>query len=235
MSKISIAIVGAGPVGCALGRILQESSICNLLDIVIFEAEEKIDVRSQGGTLDLREGSGLEAIKMANLWSEFQQYARYDGESLILSDKNLIKYLSMKGDENAKTGRAPEIDRYRLRQILLQSLTNIPVTFGKKLQSVQKSSDGNKQFKLQFRDGSFHDCDLVFGADGAWSKTREFLSDIKPVYSNIAGYSFTISEASKVAPELVKLIRGGNLFALDDNTMLIQQRMGDDKLNVAVY
>lgn len=141
MSKILIAIIGAGQVGCALGRILQESSICNLLDIVIFEAEEKIDVRSQGGTLDLREGSGLEAIKLSNLWSEFQEYARYDGESLILSDKDLTKYLSMKGDEHAKTGRAPEIDRYRLRQILLQS-------FNKNTRLVwQKITKRSKQFR----------------------------------------------------------------------------------------
>lgn len=112
MCKISVAIIGAGPVGCALARILQESSVCDLLDIVIFEAEEKIDVRSQGGTLDLRQETGLKAIELANLWPEFQQYARYDGESLILSDKNLVKYLSMKGDDQAKSGRA-DIDFVR--------------------------------------------------------------------------------------------------------------------------
>ncbi len=48
---MKIAIVGAGPAGCALARLLQQSD--EAIEVVIFEDEDSIDFRSQGGTLDL--------------------------------------------------------------------------------------------------------------------------------------------------------------------------------------
>ncbi|KAL5116114.1 hypothetical protein ACEQ8H_006010 [Pleosporales sp. CAS-2024a] len=76
MPSISIAIIGAGPGGCMLARLLHVHNIT----CTIFEAETGIDFRSQGGTLDLRTKTGLHALKEAKLWDEFLKYARYDGE-----------------------------------------------------------------------------------------------------------------------------------------------------------
>lgn len=46
-----IAIIGAGPAGCALARLLQQSD--HQIDVTIFESEASPNFRSQGGTLDL--------------------------------------------------------------------------------------------------------------------------------------------------------------------------------------
>ncbi len=48
---LRIAIIGAGPAGCALARLLQQSS--QDISVNIFESEASINFRSQGGTLDL--------------------------------------------------------------------------------------------------------------------------------------------------------------------------------------
>ena len=85
-----IAIIGAGPGGCILARLLLTQCDCRT---IIFEAESSINYRSQGGTLDLRADTGLVAIRTAGLWDEFQKYARYDGESLLVTDKHLTTWL----------------------------------------------------------------------------------------------------------------------------------------------
>lgn len=86
---LRIAIIGAGPGGCMLARLLHQYDI----PCTIFEAEPSINYRSQGGTLDLRAKTGLLAIKEAGLWDEFQRHARYDGESLLVTDKRLTTWL----------------------------------------------------------------------------------------------------------------------------------------------
>jgi prephenate dehydrogenase len=59
MSTPKIAIIGAGPVGCLLARIL---SISNT-PVTVYESDISPDYRSQGGTLDLHRNTGIAAIK----------------------------------------------------------------------------------------------------------------------------------------------------------------------------
>ena len=49
-----IIIIGAGPGGLTLARILQLKGI----EVNVYERETSIDARSQGGTLNLHVGSG---------------------------------------------------------------------------------------------------------------------------------------------------------------------------------
>jgi 2-polyprenyl-6-methoxyphenol hydroxylase-like FAD-dependent oxidoreductase len=73
-----IAIIGAGPAGCTLARLLLHSD--THVDITIYEGEDSLDARTQGGTLDLHTESGIAALKSAGLYDEFLKYARFDGE-----------------------------------------------------------------------------------------------------------------------------------------------------------
>lgn len=100
-SSPTIAIIGAGPAGCLLGRLLHQANI----KCTIFEAEESLDFRSQGGTLDLN--SGLEAIRAAKLYDEYLQYCRVDGSALAVYDKDAKFFVRMPA---SKAG-TPEIDR----------------------------------------------------------------------------------------------------------------------------
>ncbi len=54
-----IAIVGGGMAGLTLARLLQIQNA----DVKVYERDFNRDVRVQGSTLDLHEGTGLEAMK----------------------------------------------------------------------------------------------------------------------------------------------------------------------------
>lgn len=71
-----IAILGAGPSGLTLGRLLHLAGI----DFVIFERDASAALawgRGGSGTLDLHEGTGLLALQEAGLFEEFKRKARY--------------------------------------------------------------------------------------------------------------------------------------------------------------
>lgn len=108
---LSVAIVGGGPGGLTLARILQRSGI----NPSVFEREASVNERSQGGTLDLHHTSGLKAMKDAGLMGEFKAHARFDGDATKIQDKTGKVYLE-KPSDNLKSEddpRArPEIDRY---------------------------------------------------------------------------------------------------------------------------
>jgi 2-polyprenyl-6-methoxyphenol hydroxylase-like FAD-dependent oxidoreductase len=78
MSRFKIAIIGAGPAGCTLAKLLLHAE--TPVDLTLFEGEKSLDARTQGGTLDLHTESGIEALKRCGLHDEFLRLARFDGE-----------------------------------------------------------------------------------------------------------------------------------------------------------
>jgi 2-polyprenyl-6-methoxyphenol hydroxylase-like FAD-dependent oxidoreductase len=94
---------------------------------------------------------------------------------------------------------APEIDRAALRRILMESVPDGVVRWGMKLKSV------DADLSLHFVNGVVErDFDLIVGADGAFSKTRQFLSSERPFYTGIGGYDMQIPDAAKRVPEVYK-------------------------------
>ena len=87
MAKFKIAIIGAGPAGSTLARLLLQQK--SEVDVTIFEGEEGLNARTQGGSLDLHTESGIEALKRAGLQDEFVKKARYDGEGMYYLDHNV--------------------------------------------------------------------------------------------------------------------------------------------------
>lgn len=224
-SPPKIAIIGAGPSGCTLARLLVKASI----PVTIFEGESSIDVRSQGGTLDLHSNTGLKALKEAGLYDSFLKYARFDGEAFALADKNLKKYIIRKGT-TAETSRGrPEIDREQLRRIQVESLPAETIRWGCRLRSI------DDDLSMHFDHGMEKDYDLIVGADGAWSKVRPILSKVKPVYSGLGGLDLEISDVEKRYPDLYKLVNRGSLFAYSDNKGLTAQQKGDGSLSVHAW
>jgi 2-polyprenyl-6-methoxyphenol hydroxylase-like FAD-dependent oxidoreductase len=78
MAKYKIAIIGAGPAGCTLARLLLYKKID--VEVTIFESEKELNARTQGGSLDLHTESGIKALKECGLNDEFLKLARFDGE-----------------------------------------------------------------------------------------------------------------------------------------------------------
>jgi len=155
-----IVIVGAGPGGLTLARILQLKGV----EVKVYERESSMDVRSQGGTLDLHVESGQYALQTAELFDKFQALCRPEGQDTRIIDKSGIVHYEEISQEN--NFDRPEIDRRDLRQILLESLKANTIAQGHNLQSIESLDNG--QHKLVFNNGVTETADLVIGADGAW-------------------------------------------------------------------
>lgn len=228
-----IAIVGAGPAGCMLARLLTHRT--SEIDVIVFEGEDNLDLRSQGGTLDLHVKTGQRALKEAGLYEKFLEYARFDGEAMALTDKNLLYYIKTNGNAEKSTTGRPEIDRPKLRQILFESLPEHSVKWRHKLTQVERVHSTGA-FSLHFADQpSQTGFDLIVGADGAWSKVRPVLSESKPIYSGIAGHAFRIPDAAKTSPLGYDLANRGTLFAHGDGKNITAQCMGDGSLSIAAW
>lgn len=222
---LNIAILGAGPAGCMLARLLLLSPSSFSLNITIFEAESSPNFRSQGGTLDLHEGSGLTAIKAAGLYDEFLKQARFDGAALKLLDKTGKSWLNVSASTNGK----PEIDRAVLRLMLFESLPGDMVKWGKKLVEI------DEERKLHFADGSEEEgFELIVGGDGAWSRTRRYLDrEIVPTYAGVTRYWSTIPDAKINTPKLYNFVNRGGVFSFSDGKSLMAQQMGDGHIDVS--
>lgn len=250
-----IAIIGAGPVGTTLARLL----ICHApsTSVTVFESDVSPNYRSQGGTLDLHTDTGLAALKEAGLWNEFRKHARYDGESLKITDKNLKIYhqtFPSNGDaaSNPWGGERPEIDRGALRRILIEGLPEGVVQWGYKLKELRLTGNGRKlrDNELVFTVTSQGDgnaptttttttvlsgFDLIVGADGGWSKVRsQALSDTKPYFSGVMYHELDVPDAKTTIPEVYKLTNRGSVFAQVDFGKVALQQMGDGSIQIAV-
>jgi 2-polyprenyl-6-methoxyphenol hydroxylase-like FAD-dependent oxidoreductase len=233
-SPPSIAIVGAGPAGLTLARLLQvcaaEQDVS--LNITIFEKDASPTSRTlQGGTLDLHPATGLAAIKACKLWDEFLVYARYEGEELVFADKNGTEFIHMKeATQIDGLDARPEIDRERLKTLLLESVEPSWVKWGKHLRSVTEG--GMLNFDDNSSAGPF---DLIIGADGGWSKVRAILTDVRPTYSGISGIVCAVPKPNEEHPAMSKLAGRGSYFVLSDAKAIMIQRMGDESLKISTW
>ncbi|KAK0469189.1 oxidoreductase [Desarmillaria tabescens] len=219
----AIAIIGAGPSGLLLARLLQH---LGNIPSTIFELDLSSSARGQGGTLDIHEGTGQRALKAAGLLSEFQKYMRPEGDYLRLVDKTGFIHID---GETPGEGR-PEIDRTQLRQLLIDSVPATTIEWGSKIASVQPTPDG--RFRVTLADGSEdpRSFDLVVGADGAWSRVRPLVTDVLPFYSGISGVEVRFRDVDTAHPEISKLVGQGSYFCLSDDKAFFAQRQGDGSI-----
>lgn len=176
-----IAIVGAGPCGLTLARLLEKSG--GGVDYIVYDRDAGPTANTAGGSLDLHPGSGQRALQDAGLFDEFKRFARYEDTVFSIRDTH--------GVEQLKVGEgrdAPEIDRRQLRDILLASVPPEKIRWGHTLASTDFGSDGKPV--LKFENGiKVSGFQLVIGTDGAWSKVRSLVS-------TTAETSFTQNEQS---------------------------------------
>nr|POF26368.1 monooxygenase asqm [Quercus suber] len=220
-----IAILGAGPSGLALGRLLEVANI----EYIIFERDISAAWaigRSAGGSLDVHGDSGQLAIEEAGLMKEFKTLARSEGVKTTVADYTGKIYAQM--DQTADAGR-PEIDRKDLRDLFLDSIPSHRIRWGKRVQSVH--TDANKQTSIQFVDGSVESgFKLVVGADGAWSK----VTTAKPAYSGFLYFTSKISPGNAVHPTVASMTGQGNYIALGFGKQVAAQCLGDGSYHIYV-
>jgi 2-polyprenyl-6-methoxyphenol hydroxylase-like FAD-dependent oxidoreductase len=219
-----VAIIGAGPGGLTLARILHVHG----LDAEVYEREAFASIRPQGGSLDMHPESGQYAIERAGLTAEFKRIARYEDQESRVYDKH-GKLLLI--DDDVTGQNRPEVDRGQLRQLLLDSLPADVIRWDHELSSVNPQDNG--RYELVFRNGASEKCDLVVGADGAWSRVRPLVSEAQPVYSGVAFVELGIDDADTRHPELARLVGRGLTFFVGESKALIGHR--DANAHLSIY
>ena len=225
-----IAIVGGGPGGLTLARLLQLKGA----DVKVYERDINKDVRVQGGALDLHTDSGLLALEKAGLLEAFKKHYR-PGAGLVRVVDNQAKihfdeHIEGKDGQFGHKNHRPEIDRGPLRDILLNALQSETVVWDSHILSVEPVEG---KWKLIFQNGNQIMADIVIGADGANSKIRPFVTDIKPFWTGITMLEGSIKDAEKTAPNIHKLLKGGKIFAYGNEKTLIVSSKGDGSFGFA--
>lgn len=224
-----IAIIGGGPGGLTLARLLQQKGA----NVSVYERDAGRFVRVQGATLDLHDDSGLKAIKEAGLIEEFKKHYRPGADKMRLTDKwaNILYDQHEEHEETIDFGHEhfrPEIDRGPLRDMLLDSLQPGTVVWDSHITSLVKE---NGKWQLVFQNGKKETADFVIGADGANSKIRPYLTSIKPFYSGITVVEGSLYDAAEKASRIYELVKGGKVFAFGDQKSLIVSAKGDGSLS----
>jgi 2-polyprenyl-6-methoxyphenol hydroxylase-like FAD-dependent oxidoreductase len=202
----TIAIVGGGPGGLTLARLLQQTGA----QVSVYERDHSRSARVQGSALDLHEDSGLAALEAAGLIDAFWANHRPDLDRLRLTDA-AGRILHDHSRRMSGAGKRPEIERGPLRDILLDSLQPGTVHWDRKLESAEMQG---AQVLLRFADGKTALADIAIGCDGANSRLRELVTPIRPEYVGVSLVEGLIPAAKQTIPELWELIGGSALIAL---------------------
>jgi 2-polyprenyl-6-methoxyphenol hydroxylase-like FAD-dependent oxidoreductase len=171
----------------------------------IYEAEPSAETRTQGGQLDIHEHDGQLALEVAGLTDD---------------------------EPDDGTGGRPEVLRGDLRRVLLGSLPDEMIQWGRKVTGVQPIGDGRHE--LTFADGSTVSTELLVGADGAWSKIRPLLSAAKPEYVGTVFIETYLYDADERHPAAAEAVGGGAMLALAPGKGIVAHREPEDILHTYV-
>ncbi len=227
-----VAIIGGGPGGLTLARLLQQQGA----SVNVYERDTTAQVRPQGSTLDLHHDTGLKALVTAGLLDEFKKYYRPGADKMrilnsqmeVLLDDHTASVNDNFDDEHFR----PEIDRGPLRDLLMASLRAETVVWNARFTEMQPAGEG---WQIRFENGTQAYADVVIAADGANSKVRKYLTDAQPVYAGMTFLEGNIAEAPQHAPALWQLVQGGSLYALENGQMVSFLAKGDGTLLFWIY
>ncbi len=212
-----IAIVGGGPGGLTLARLLHVAGIA----CTVFERDTGPRDRPQGGTLDLHQDSGQLALQLAGLQDGFLNIARYEDQGTRVID---MAGRVLFEDNDATAGNRPEVDRTALRELLLSSLPEGTVRWATSVREAVPAENG--QWLLRCAHGDEGPFDLVVGADGAWSRIRPVLSRYQPQYSGLTFVEFGIDDIDMRHPAQAALVGRGKVVVEGKGVGIIAQRNG---------
>jgi 2-polyprenyl-6-methoxyphenol hydroxylase-like FAD-dependent oxidoreductase len=212
----SVAVVGGGPGGLSLARILAMHDIA----CTVFESDAHRGARPQGGSLDIHADSGQLALVEGGLLAPFLAIARAGDEydAIYAPDGALLHEHAV-----ISSGLRPEIDRAQLRDLLLDALPEGVVRWGARVGSVASTNDGGAI--VRGIDGeTLGRFDLVVGADGAWSKVRPAVSEAVAAYTGVTFVELSIDAVDDRHPAIAKLLPRGKLNTVKDGVAFIAQR-----------
>lgn len=207
LNNKKIAIIGAGPVGLTMAVLLQQKGI----DVTVYERDKNPHARIWGGTLDLHEKSGQEALKKAGLLESYFALAVPMGRTL--ADEQGHVFFS-KGPQYD----SPEINRNNLRQLLLNSLAGDTVVWDRKFTGLT-ANDG--KWLLHFENKPDAIADVVIGANGGMSAVRHYVTDVEAEDTGTFIIQGEVSEPETNCPEFYALCRNTILMVAYKGNLLV--------------
>lgn len=226
-----VAIIGGGPGGLTLARLLQLQNV----NVKVYERDLNKNARVQGSPLDMHDNSGLAAIRKANLFEEFRtNFMPGADKTLILDEHATVFYSDHETNVEEDFGNEyfrPEIDRGVLRKILIESLQPETIVWDSHFISMEPQNEG---WLLHFKNGLSVYADVVIGSDGANSKIRPYITEIKPFYSGITMLEGNIYESEKTAPHMHSLLNGGKIMAFGNEKNILMGQKGGGALGFYV-
>jgi len=222
-----IAIIGGGPGGLTLARLLQVKGA----QVKVYERDFNKEVRVQGATLDLHKESGLAALQKAGLMQAFKENYRPGADKMVITDHQATIFYDQHTEATTEDFTSeyfrPEIDRGPLRNILLESLQPGTVVWDSQFLNMQPKQNG---WQVTFKNGTTAQADIVIGADGANSGVRPYITPIKPFYSGITAIEGNLPDAATTAPHIHAILKEGKIFAFGGNKSIIVSAKGDGSL-----
>lgn len=210
-----ITIVGGGLGGLVLARVLHIHGI----PATVYEAEGSAVARTQGGLVDIHPWNGQPALEAAGLIEKFRGLVLPGRQSYRVLDRAGTVLLDQPDDG---TGERPEVPRAELRQMLLDSLPEGIVHWGRKVSCVRALGEGRHE--LRFTDGATVVTSLLVGADGAWSRIRPVLSDATPEYIGFTSVETFLFDGDTRHRATAEAVGAGSLFALAPGKGLLAHR-----------
>lgn len=229
-----IAIAGGGPAALTLGALLHQRNIpFQIIERRPKPTEAELDQPS--GMLDLHAESGLAAIRACGLWDQFLPLTADCEESMLIADQ---EGTILHADDGGLESR-PEISRHNITRLMLRIVPQEAIRWKTKIVSARRdeSGAGKTALALQTDKGEIvsETYDLVIGADGAWSKVRALLTDVKPKPSNLHYVTLIIKNITTRFPELAQIVGKGTYMALAKGHGLMSQRGAQDSAMISFY
>lgn len=210
-----VAIIGAGPVGLALARLLQQEGA----NVKVYERDVNEHDRIKGGTLDLLKVMGQIVFEKAGLLSTYFDNARPTARRIADIHANIIQTLPSSDN--------PEIERNDLRRILLQSLQPETVVWDRKFVSLEEQ---NGTFALHFEKGTTAAADLVVGANGIMSIIRKQMTDIPARYTGTVTVTGEVFDYENSCPNFKKICGEDKIIARDGRIFFLSQPKANGEL-----
>jgi 2-polyprenyl-6-methoxyphenol hydroxylase-like FAD-dependent oxidoreductase len=177
---MKILISGAGLAGMTLAYWLSQEHY----EVTIIEVASTL--REDGYGIDFF-GSGYDvAERMGILESLSEQQINADHISFIDSDGSDLARLDLESMRDVMNGRYIPLMHWTLEKALYNALPeSVNIRFGCALQSVTQTE---KNIAVVFDDGKSETFDLLIGADGVHSRTRELVFGPESEYAHYLGY-----------------------------------------------
>jgi len=219
-----VAIIGAGPVGLTMARLLQQNNI----DVTVYERDKDAETRVWGGTLDLHKSSGQEAMKNAGLLQTYYDLALPMGINFADEQGNI---LSMRKPTPENQYDNPEINRNALRKMLLDSLESDTVVWDRKFIELEVQ---NGKWLLHFENNPSATTDFVIVANGGMSKARNFVTDRDVEDTGTFIIQGDIYKPEINCPEFYQLCNSNRLMTAHQGNLLVANPFNNGALTYGI-